>query len=336
MKPSLPVGLASWLALVLVLAPAVSGASSAHADDATPWSAGVTEAQKATAKGHLDRGNALAVENKHREALAAYEQALAAYDHPAIRFNMVKMLINLDRPVEAFDNLEPALKYGAAPLGDELFADAQNYRKLLIGQIANVEIGCTQEGAAVSLDGEPFVSCPGRKRTRVRPGRHAIVASKTGFLTLSRDEPLAPGDNPAIELVLVPLEKATITRTRWAAWKPWAVVGAGVLVGSLGVVVEIDARGQFSDYERRLTLECGDLVCAEDPGQSELDRALLRDRIGISMIAVGAAAVAVGGVLLVLNRPYQVPKEQAQMGRSVTATPLIGDGVLGLALSGRL
>jgi hypothetical protein len=59
----------------------------------TPWSRGVTDAAKAQAQALLEEGNALIVQNLFREALAKYEAALAAWDHPAIRFNMVRALI---------------------------------------------------------------------------------------------------------------------------------------------------------------------------------------------------------------------------------------------------
>src|SRR5436190_14285543 len=94
--------LAQSLLAVLVMA------ATAHADEPAtpqapqaPWAVGVSAEAKITAQGHLERGNALFLERKYSEALEAYRQALAAWNHPAIRFNMVRCLIFLERPVEA-------------------------------------------------------------------------------------------------------------------------------------------------------------------------------------------------------------------------------------------
>ena len=73
--------------------------------------------------------------DKHREALAKYEDAVAVWDHPAIRFNMVRALIALDRPLEAYENLEKALAYGKDPLEDQVYSEAQNYQRLLEGLV---------------------------------------------------------------------------------------------------------------------------------------------------------------------------------------------------------
>src|SRR5687768_16838564 len=96
----------------------------ARADDETPWSQGVTAAQRETAQRLLEEGNDLFVENKHREALAKYEEAVASWDHPAIRFNMVRALIALDRPLEAYESVLKALAHGAAPLEPEVYTEA--------------------------------------------------------------------------------------------------------------------------------------------------------------------------------------------------------------------
>jgi Tfp pilus assembly protein PilF len=100
---------ASWrtlaLAIALTLAPAVVRADA-------PWSQGVSEEQKAKAKVLLDQGNALLIDKKYVEALDKYTEAVAQWDHPAIRFNMVRCQIQLGKNLEAYENLEKSLKYG--------------------------------------------------------------------------------------------------------------------------------------------------------------------------------------------------------------------------------
>jgi hypothetical protein len=121
------------LAGVTVLGLAMSHARAQNVD---PWSVGVTDDQKATAQGLLEDGNALFLRSDWTGALAKYTEAVGVWDHPAIRFNMVRCLIQLERHVEAYDNLKLALQYGAAPLEDAVYTEALSYEKLLENEIA--------------------------------------------------------------------------------------------------------------------------------------------------------------------------------------------------------
>ena len=124
----------------------------AHAEE-QPWAVGVTDAQKAEAQKILEEGNALFLKKDYPQALEKYKAAVAKWDHPAIRFNMVRCLIQLDRPVEASDSLALALKYGAAPLEEAVYTEALSYQKLLANQIGDLDIACVPPGAALDLSG---------------------------------------------------------------------------------------------------------------------------------------------------------------------------------------
>ena len=94
-------------------------APAARAGDDKPWAAGVSaENQKAALDLYNDGAKAFG-DADYKDALATYTRALALWDHPAIRYNIAVCLINLDRPVEALDNLEHAMRFGAAPLGPD-------------------------------------------------------------------------------------------------------------------------------------------------------------------------------------------------------------------------
>lgn len=134
---------------------------------------GVSEEQKAAAKTLLDAGNARFVDHDYLAALDQFKEALTHWDHPAIRFNMVRCLIQLGRMLEASENLELALKYGAAPLEDAVYTEALAYQKLLANQVGTLDVECTQPRVALSLDGAPLVeSTPARSCTAGRPGCH--------------------------------------------------------------------------------------------------------------------------------------------------------------------
>lgn len=287
-----------WLVALAILVAAVP----ARAGD-EPWAAGVSEDRKAAAEKQLDAGNALFLEHKYGDALAAYKQGLASWDHPAIRFNIVRCLIQLDRPVEAAEQLDAALRYGAAPLGDALYAEAINYQKLLAQEIAQVDVACVQPGVSVRLDGQPLGTCPLRDARRVKPGPHQVVGTRAGFLTRSIDVLALGGKHEQISIELEPLARAAKITHRWRTWVPWAVFGAGFAVAGIGGLVELQADSDFNAYDRAVARECAPTRCppgTPDPGL--LDSARLENRIAIATIAAGAATVAAGAVLLYLNR----------------------------------
>src|SRR5262249_45044475 len=141
------------IAIVLVLA---ATSVRARADD-KPWAVGVPQAEQDSALAMYRDGNGEFEESRYAQAVTKYREAGKHWDHPAIRFNMAVSLINLDQPLEAYENLTAALKFGAAPIGNEAFAQAQTYKKLLDGQLTHLKITCDVDGAEVTLDGQPIL-----------------------------------------------------------------------------------------------------------------------------------------------------------------------------------
>lgn len=324
----------------MVAVGSLAAAGVAHADDGAgapteaPWSVGVSAEQKASAQALLDEGNDLYIQNRYREAADKYRAALAAWAHPAIRFNLVKALVSLDQPIDAATELELAVTYGDAPFEAEVVAEVRNYQRLLAAQIARVEVTCAQPGVSAAFDGEPL-ACPGTATLKVRPGRHTITGQGDGLLTLSRIETLVAGDNPAIAVELVALADAAITRTRWAPWKPWVVVAGGAVTLGAGTLLAVSARSLQADYRDALRTECGERGCA--PGaipasvQAIGDSYHFRDKLSIGLLATGGAALAAGITLLVLNRSYTVVPEQA--GPAVAVAPWLTPDAAGLAVA---
>ncbi|MBL0216313.1 MAG: hypothetical protein IPQ07_20810 [Myxococcales bacterium] len=265
-----------------------------------PWVAGVSEQQKTTAHERLEEGNALFLDHKYAAALGEYERAVAAWDHPAIRFNIVRCLIQLDKPVEAFDNLTLALKYGAAPLEDAVFAEATSYQKLLANQIGELEVVCDQAGVAVTLDGRSLLTCPGTKRTRMVPGEHQLVGSKTGFATRTIGVVVLGGKQQRQAVELDSLARTARITRRWGTWMPWTVFGGGITLTAFGTLVELKASSDFAAFDQRIQRDCAKGCEHVDFGPRQT--AQLENRIGIGTLVVGVATVAAGSVLIYLNR----------------------------------
>jgi hypothetical protein len=318
-------------------------ASVAYADDSageTPWSQGVSDENKAKAQVLLDAGNQLFVDNRFAEALEKYQAAVALWDHPAIRFNIVRALIGLDRPVEAAENLEQSLRYGKAPLTDAIYAEARAYQKLLAGQIANVQISCAQSGAKISLDGATFLdACPGTKRARLRPGKHLVVGELAGHLTKTLEVLALPAQEESIDVKLIDLSHATVSRRHWDVWKPWAIAGGGAALAALGGLLQWRAAADMDQYEATLALEC---PAGCDPGEvspstGRLEsRAVVENRIAIGAMITGGAVAAAGIALVVLNRPREVLDDAMyrREAERTSVTALISDQAIGVGVRG--
>jgi len=308
--------------------------SAARADDPPPWAVGVTAEQKADAQKLLEAGNTLFLDKKYAEALDQYKRAVAIWDHPAIRFNIVRCLIQLDRSVEASDNLQLALKYGSAPLEEAVYSEALAYEKLLANQIGSVDVKCAQAGVKITLDGQPLVTCPGAQARRVAPGNHQLVGTKAGFVPQTTELIVLGGKRADVNLTLVPLAQAGKIVHRWPTWIPWVVFGGGVTFAGMGGVLELVASSQFHTYDSNVSAECPNGCTTADPNYANLQKqksdARTLNGIAVGVMATGVVATATGAVLLYMNRGKTVYPD----AMFPVVTPLPGGGGA-VSLSGR-
>jgi hypothetical protein len=289
--------------------------------DPQPWTVGITDDQKTAAKVLLDEGNALLIDKKYVEALAKYTDAIGVWDHPAIRFNMVRCQVFLDRIVEASDNLEKALKYGAAPLEESVYQEALSFQKLLANQIGSVDIECGQSDVALTLDGKPLATCPSKQTLKLRTGAHQIVGKKQGLLTKTVELDVFGGNTDKISITLDPLAKGAKVVHRFPGYVPWLVFAAGAAFAGTGAVLQISASSEMDSYDALVDQRCGTRCVESDIADIEHIKtgAERRSAAGISMITVGSAGVVAGAVLLYLNRGRTVyPSE------TLTPTPMAG------------
>ena len=323
-------------ALVLAIAMLLAWAAAARAQ---PWAQGVSEAAKADAQKKLEAGNQLFLAKKYQEALVQYEAATKVWDHPAIRFNMVRCQILLDHLVEASENLQLALKYGKEPLEDSVYTEALGYQQLLAKQIGELDVSCKEPSARVILDGQKLMTCPGREVRRLRIGEHGVVAMKEGFMTKQLTVNIV-GDKPQhVELELLPISKSARIVHRWNGWLPWLVFGSGLVVASAGGLLEFSAADIMHDYDGQIARDCMVMACdLRDPAHAELkatyDRANTRQLIAGTVIGVGLAGAAIGGVMLFLNRGQTIYDNSAEVrGARLEVVPRDGGGVM--TVSGR-
>jgi hypothetical protein len=200
-----------------------------------PWAAGVSPAEQKLALGRFREGNSQLNDGLFARASETYKDALKHWKHPAIHYNLALALMNVDQPIEAYENLEKAIVHGEAPLEKDKFEHAKEYMLLLTKQIASIEVSCDKVGAKVSVDGKEVFVAPGTYKSRVRIGKHTFVAEKQGYTTRINAPFIGPSENFRIELKLYTAEELTRYNRRWqSTWLPYAVLGGGVALGVLG------------------------------------------------------------------------------------------------------
>lgn len=285
--------------MLLVSAMLMALSASASADSSpAPWSVGVTDAKKAEANRLLERGNTLFLEKKYSDALAAYRSAVAAWDHPAIRFNIVRCLIQLDRPVEAAENLATALRYGAAPLEDAVYTEAVAYDKLLKKQVATVSIACRQRGVSISLDGQPIATCPATTSRQLSPGRHQLLGTGDGLLAKATEVVLAGGETQSVEVTLIPIPRAS-TGVGARALGRVALYGGGGLLAVAGGLGFWAWRSYHAPFPQHCTESPdGGRPTCDPTGADRLDRARLLGNVATVTGSVGIAAAITGVIVL--------------------------------------
>lgn len=320
-------------ALAVLMVVAASAPSFAQSGDGgeRPWAKGVSPDEQRHALQLFREGNGLLKESVFVQAAHKYREALKHWDHPAIHYNLVLALLNMDQPVEVHQHLEKAMRFGPEPLDAEKFAQAQAYQALIEKQLAKVSIRCEEPDAKVVMDGRPLFTAPGVYEGWVRAGPHTVVATKEGFLTNQITRNLPAGEVSDFELKLYTADSLTEYRRKWAAWIPWAVLGAGAVVGGVGGAMHYNASTSFKEFDAGIDA-CGGCVPPPDVA-GKLSTGNTLQAAAIGSYAVGGAAVVAGAVLVYLNRlqPYQINPtiEQKSSATELSIAPVFGNGVSG-------
>ena len=293
--------------------------SIARADD-KPWAAGVSVENQKAAFVLYDDANKSFAQAEYKPALETYSKALALWDHPQIRYNIAVCLINLDRPVEALDNLEHAMQFGQAALGAELWNQGQSYKKLLAARVAEIQVDA-DEGATISLDGKPLTVT----QQRVLSGDHQIVVEKPKYQTETRAIRVNGGDHVTIKIEMKPMAVSRTLHRRWSRWVPYTVLSVGVAAALVGIPTLIASGNAYDRYDAAVAEYCPKGCIAGQPSgdlvKSKLDTAKLENNVAFSLFVGGAAVAATGFFMVIANTPRLV-------------TPVVGTDHVGLAFSG--
>ncbi len=260
------------------------------------------------------------------EAQELYEQALALWDNPDIRWNLALVLEDLGQYLRAYQELEGALRWEAA-LGAERLQEIRDHMRALETQrLARIEASSEQAGADIKLDGQPWFRGAGTQRTLVLPGEHYVSASKAGYFPVTL--PISVMAGQAARAAPSMNADRLIETRRWTSWKPWSVVAAGVAVAAAGVGLERQALAHRSGAVAALAAGCDTLTCSPTPPPSIYQRATTENRLAIGAIAAGGTAVAVGLALAWLNQPH-AQRAEAQLPATIKITPILSPDQVG-------
>jgi tetratricopeptide (TPR) repeat protein len=327
----LRVAIATWILLVAVVAEPVVRAD--NKKPGTPWSQGVSEAAQKRALQLFEEGNVFFEQSKYTEAIAKYEQALAAWDHPNIRFNIAICLINMRQPLVAWDHLKQALRFGDAPLGKRHHAEAITYVAVLESSLAELTVKSTQPDVNVMVDGGQALTGSGEHTMKLLAGKHQLVATRPGYVTDSRALDLPAGQAVTEQIALLP-EQVKVEREnyerRWQWWMPWAVAGSSVVLGLVGSGVYLSASSEIKHYDQDLAQLCpAGCTDAQIPGslRSRATSARHKSEVAIALWSGAGALVITGGVMAILNRPRK------QEERRITPALTVSRDYVGVGIS---
>ncbi|WP_437737508.1 hypothetical protein [Sorangium sp. So ce1335] len=261
------------------------------------------------------------------EARAKYEEALAYWDQPQLRFYLGRLLKSIGQPLLAYEHLRRSLSGGPGWLEpDEEKEAREKLRELVKQELGAVEIRCEEPGAAVLLDGTPLFVGPGTGRRMVMPGEHAVVATKRGYFTVVKPIAVFAGKEASGQLVMS--VDTVISRQRWPAWIPWATLGAGAALGVVGGGLMWHASARHEDVDQGFQRECG----ASCPPEDRYDYAgsVFEDRLAIGAIIAGGATAITGVALLFMNRP-EAYRTEDRGGVKLEVRPAASPDAAGLA-----
>lgn len=315
-----------WLSIALLSSSALPARAQAEAP-LPPWHDGVSEERKQRALALFTEGRELHRRMILGDARKKYEEALALWEHPDLRFYLGRVLRTIGMPLSAYENLQLSLQWGPASLEKEDYAEAQRLmNELMAHELAVIEMRCDEPGAVVQLDGKRWFVGPGSGSRIVMPGEHVVSTSKVGHFPLVKSVVVLAGTKTSG--VLTMSVDRVITERRWASWTPWAVAGAGVVLGGAGALFQWQSAKHIEEANELFKQTCKK-TCSP-MGENLQSRGETEGGVAVGLFIAGGAALATGSVLTFLNRPRSYRSED-RSGVDLQVVPAASDAVAGLS-----
>lgn len=315
--------LAFPLLSMLWAAPALAQSSELGVGEQRPWARSVSQQEQQAADALFQEGNIQLHGALFVKAAETYRRALQHWDHPAIHYNLALALLTLNRPLEFHASLEGALRYGGEPLDEGKRNRARQLKALVEQQLlTRLELICDVPGSSVKMGEEPLCNAPARFVRWVLPGEVTFTATKEGYPSNLRRRTLRSGETVTLHFKMYTEEELTQHTQRWAAWKPWAMLGAGAAIAASGGLFYAQARANHQDFDTGVRSCIG---CELTP---ELTARRLRgdrlQRVASGAYTAGGAALVTGFALLYANRPKTRVLTPDEHEQDMNLTPVLG------------
>jgi tetratricopeptide (TPR) repeat protein len=291
-----------------LLAAGLLGAVPAYADEAPAAGAAVapappSEATVKEAREHYEAGLALYSDGEFQRAAIEFDRAYELVPNYRALYNIGQVRIQLHNYARATKALQAYLKEGGTKIDAERKKSVMDDLEMLTTRTATLAVTSNEDGAELTVDGEPAGTTPLSEPLLIDTGEHRLGISKAGFVTRELSVTLASRDSQSLQLdlqkeqaaagpvvVVAPQNPQSSDRTAWiwGTWSATAAFAAGAAVtGGLG----IKAANELDDMRSTL-----------GSTRSELDSAQRRASTLLTTADIlGGAAIVTGSIALYLT-----------------------------------
>lgn len=291
------------------------------------WHKGVSAENRQRASELFQEGKKLNEQLLLGEARDKYMKALSYWEHPQLRFYLARVQKRIGLPLIAYENLKKSLDWGPEALDPEQNAEAlELLRELEQKELGSITIKCSDDDVDVLLDGRGWFWSPNVGHRMLLPGEHVVTAIKKGHYMLVK--PMSVVAGKAISGVVHLSVDGMQTRRRWAIWKPWGVLGAGVVIAAIGGGLRSSAEADYDETNANLSAACGKncLPDSTDPYAS----GRMKNEFAVGAMVVGGLGVLGGAGMLLLNLP-QPYRANDESDVRIEIAPIVSSTMAGIS-----
>jgi len=272
-------------------------------------------------------------------ALALLKEVAAVKPTPQVRFNIALCEERLGRLVAALGDYELAGADAQAQKADQVRQEVDARLESLRARVPRVIVkrGVGADSATISLDGVSLGDSVLGSPLPVDPGPHVVEGVASGFFPFKESFRVAEQQTATIEvkLELQPVKPEPLLPPPLPTPTPasQSMRTAGFIVGGAGIASLLASGAMF--YLRHTAIsdldeQCGgDRANCPDSARSIVDRGRLYTTLGDVTLAVGAAGLGVGAVLVIVG-------SRSESHASVGIAPgAVGANAGGASLVGR-
>lgn len=242
-------------------------------------------------------------------ALTLLKAVAAVKSTPQVRFNIALCEERLGRLVAALGDYELAATDAQAENAEQVGQEVDARLELLKARVPRVIVSRGQgaEAATISLDGVALGDAVLDAPLPVDPGPHVVEGTAAGYKPFKESFRMAEQQSTTIQVKLEPViadlpppPPPRVTSQRLQT--------VGYVVGGVGIGSLIASGAMFylrHNAVSELDKQCGpDRMSCPDSERNTVDRGKLYTTLGDVTLAVGAAAVGAGAVLVIVGNQH--------------------------------